>query len=117
MDPATDRTVAVHLAVLADTTQTGSDRLCAVLTYDGAGRRHLHPITSGASARLLHDWLNMSGPRQLQLPFADELPAASSSGRTWRTWVLPSVPIGLRALPPERLAAAFADRLRGEVLA
>ena len=110
-------TVAVHVAVLADTTEVDGDRLCAVLTYDGAGHRHLHPITSGASARLLHDWLDMSGPRQLRLPFADELPAASSAGRTWRTWVLPSVPICLRALPPERLAVAFADQLRGEVVA
>ena len=117
MNAEAGATVAVHVAVLADTNQTGDDRLCAVLTYDGAGRRHLHPITSGASARLLHDWLDMSGPRQLRLPFADELPAASSSGRTWRTWVLPSVPICLRALPPERLAVAFADQLRGEVVA
>jgi hypothetical protein len=117
MDTQPTETVAVHVAVLADTNQAGDDRLCAVLTYDGSGRAHLHQLTSGASAHLLHDWLEVRGERQLQLPFTDELPAASSSGQTWRTWVLPSVPICLRTLPPERLAAAFADRLCGEVVA
>jgi hypothetical protein len=117
--PASEVT-ALFLAVLSDATdEDGPDQLCAVLAYDGCGRRHLHPLEPITSIRALARWLANPGARQrqLQLPLEGELPTASSSGRTWRTWVLPSVPLSLRALPPDRLAAAFADQLLAEVVA
>jgi hypothetical protein len=111
---------ALHLAVLGDTVDADSpEQLCAVLAYDGCGRRHLHQLEPIPSIRALPRCLARSRPRQqqLQLPLESELPPASSSGRSWRTWVLPSVPTSLRALPPDRLAAAFADQLLAEVVA
>jgi hypothetical protein len=108
---------ALHLAVLADLAPCGVERLCGVLAYDGHGRRHLHPLTPATPPAGLGGLLERGGPRQLSLPFADPQLPASSGGRTWRTWVLPTIPTSLRRLPPEQLAAALADQLAGEVLA
>ena len=103
---------AVHLAVLAN----DSDELSAVLAYDGRHRRYLCPVPAQTSTARLSGWVGDRGPCQLSL-FDHPGPAATSSGRTWRTWVLPSIPPSLRTLPPERLAAAFARLLTGEVAA
>ena len=101
---------AVHLAVLAN----DSDELSAVLAYDGRHRRYLCPVGQDVSPARLSGWIVDRRPCQLSL-FDHEGPAATSSGRTWRTWVLPSIPPSLRTLPPERLAVAFARLLTGEV--
>jgi hypothetical protein len=106
---------AIHLAVLGDVTASGDDRFCGVLAYDGHGRRHLHPVAPTTPGPHLAACLAERGPRQLQLPLGDALPPPTSSGRGWRTWVLPTIPTSLRSLPPERLAAAFADQLLTEV--
>ncbi len=102
---------AVHLAVLGDVTASGTDQVCGVLAYDGHGRRHLHPVTPTTPGASLAAWLTDGEPRQLQLPFDTGPLPTTSSGRTWRTWVLPTVPTSMRTLPPERLAAAVADQL------
>jgi hypothetical protein len=102
---------AIHLAVLGDVTESGTDQVCGVLAYDGHGRRHLHPVTPTTPGDSLAAWLTDGEPRQLQLPFDVGLLPTTSSGRTWRTWVLPTVPTSMRALPPDRLAAAVADQL------
>ena len=104
---------AWHLAVLGDL----GDQLCAVMAYDGYGHPYLHPVPAAISATRLSGWVAEHGPGQLRLDLDAVGPAATSSGRTWRTWVLPSVPTALRSLPPDRLAAAFADLLAGEVAA
>ena len=102
---------ALHLAVLGDS----DDELAAVMAYDGHDRRHLCPVASKVPAARLSAWVADRHPCQLPLPLDGTGPAATSSGRTWRTWVLPSIPTALRTLPPDRLAAAFAQLLTGEV--
>ena len=83
---------AIHLAVLGDVTESGTDQVCGVLAYDGHGRRHLHPVTPTTPGDALATWLAEGRPQQLQLPFDVGLLPPTSSGRTWRTWVLPTVP-------------------------
>ena len=102
---------AIHLAILGEVTASGADEVCGVLAYDGQGRRHLHPVTPRAPDASLSAWLIDGGPRQLQLPFDNAPLPNTSTGRTWRTWVLPTIPTSLRTLPPEQLAAAFAHQL------
>lgn len=104
---------ALHLAVLGDS----RDQLSAVMAYDGHHRRFLHPVAPRVSAARLSGWVADRSPCQLSLPLDGVGPAATSSGRTWRTWVLPSIPTALRTLPPDRLATAFAQLLAGEVAA
>ena len=114
MAAAVSEVAAMHLAVLADVTASGADQVSGVLAYDGRGRRHLQPIDTTPSAEELILLLGGRPPAQLQLPINIELPAPSSSGRCWRTWVLPSVPPSLRTLTPEQLAAALAELLAGD---
>ena len=104
---------ALYLAVLCDraTATAGGDTVCAVLAYDGRGRRHLRPVDATPSLEELHRLLGGDGPVQLPLPLLGALPAPTSVGRCWQTWVLPSIPPPLRTLPPEQLADALADRL------
>lgn len=107
---------AVHLALLGDLDDAGSEQLCAVLAYDGAGRGQLRPLaptTTSAVRRATRQYPD--GPCQLRLPLDDVLAASTSSGRTWRTWVLPSIPTSLRTLPPDGLAGALVRQLAGEV--
>ena len=113
MAAAAIEVAAIHLAVLGEVTASGADEVCGVLAYDGQGRRHLHPVTPRTPDASLSAWLIDGGPRQLQLPFDTAPLPTTSSGRTWRTWVLPTVPTSLRTLPPEQLAAAFAYQLTG----
>ncbi|MFA9444436.1 hypothetical protein [Egicoccus sp. AB-alg6-2] len=108
---------AVHLAVLGDLDEAGREQLCAVLAYDGVGHPHLHPLTPNTPAPALPPDSQPGAPgrpRQLRLPLEGLPPTASSSGKAWRTWVLPSIPAALRSLPPHRLAAAFAQQLTAE---
>ena len=111
MDTQATDVIAIHLVVLAETTSCGTVRICGVMVYDGHGRRHLHELASCPPLAQLHEILAPAGIRQLQLPLIADAPTPSAGGRTWRSWVLPTIPTTLRALPPERLAAAFADQL------
>jgi hypothetical protein len=103
--------LAIHIAVLADVDRARTTTITAVLAYDERGRRHLHPIAADVSAEQLIRLLAGTGSGQLRLPIIDGLPAPTSSGMRWRTWVLPTVPTSMRTLPPERLAAAVAQQL------
>jgi hypothetical protein len=107
----------IHLAVLADHDPgaPADARVCAVLAYDGQGRRHLHPIVPATAAEHLEAITDGPAPYQLQLPVGPAGSCASSSGRTWRTWTLPTIPTSLRTLPPQLMVVAFADQLAGEV--
>jgi hypothetical protein len=116
MAAAAIEVTAIHLAVLGAVTASGADQVCGVLAYDGHGRRHLHHVTPTLPGASLSAWLSEGRSGQLQLPLDIALLPATSSGRTWRTWVLPTIPTSLRTLPPERLAAAFADELLAEVV-
>ena len=111
MDGATTVPVAIHLAVLGAITSDGVDEVRGVLAYDGHGRRHLAPVTAAVPTARLRPWLATPVHRQLVLPLADLPLSATSSGLTWRTWVLPTIPTGFRLLPPEQLASAFAEEL------
>jgi len=111
MDAAEILPAAIHLAVLGVITADGVDEVRGVLAYDGHGRRHLAPVTAAVPTTRLRPWLPAAVHRQLVLPLDDIPPGATSSGTTWRTWVLPTIPIGLRLLPPEQLASAFAEEL------
>ncbi len=115
MDTPAPGAIAIHLAVLADTASCGTVRICGVLVYDGYGRRHLHELASCPPPAQLHEVLSPGGIRQLQLPLIADAPTPSSGGHTWRSWVLPTIPTTLRALPPELLAAAVADQLSGQL--
>lgn len=103
----------IHLAVLAERGTARDETVCAVLVYDDRGHRQLHPVGSSACVEQLCRLVAEASPVQLPLPLLDELPPPTSAGRTWQTWVLPSIPPSLRTLPPERLAAALAGQLCG----
>lgn len=113
MGTATCPLAAIHLAVLVDAATHGdAGRVTAVLVYDGRGWRHHHVLDPALPADRLE--LGGQGAGQLQLPIEGWAYSPTSSGLTWRTFVLPSIPIGLRDLPPGRLAAAFAAQLAVE---
>ena len=106
---------AIHLAILSDPDMHGGDTISTVLTYDGRGRRHLHPLPTPPPPELLARLVDGAKPEQLRLPLVGATPAATSAGRCWRTWVLASLPTSLRTLPPEQLAAALVEQLQVEV--
>jgi len=111
MVTATAPVAAVHLAVLVDLGPNSGPAgvVRAVLVYDGYGYRHLHRLDPALPADRLA--LGEDGPGQLKLPIGGATAPPTSSGLSWRTYVLPSIPVGLRGLPPADLAAAFAGRL------
>lgn len=114
MDTIIAPLAAVHLAVLVEVSPTSPPAgvVTAVLVYDGCGYRYLHPLEPALPAARLA--LGDPGPGQLQLPIGEMAARPTSSGLGWRTFVLPSIPVELRGLPPRSLAAAFADRLARE---
>jgi hypothetical protein len=98
----------MHLALLADRPRGDrhAGQVHAVLAWTDRGQRHYHPIdptpipTTPAPAS------------QLTLELGQLTAAApSSSGLTWSTWSLASVPADLRHLPPARAAQALAAQL------
>ena len=111
MGASTVTLTAIHLAVLVDAAgPAGADwRVTAVLVYDGRGYRHHLVLDPALPADRLD--LGEHGQGQLRLPLEGCAAVPTSSGLTWRTFVLPSIPLGLRGLPPDRLAAAFAALL------
>lgn len=121
MDTVTAVPVALHLVVLAelDPSSGRPDRIHAVIGYTDGGTRILArlavpcPAASDAVRELLAAPASPLADRQLSLPLGDGagLPAASASGLTWRSWVLPSIPVDLRHLPPAGLVDELACRL------
>ena len=114
MGTSTVTPTAIHLAVLVDAANPADAdwRVTAVLVYDGRGYRHHHVLDPALPADRLD--VGEHGPGQLRLPLEGCAAIPTSSGLTWRTFVLPSIPTGLRGLPPDRLAAAFAAQLTVE---
>ena len=101
----------VHLALLAELHPTTHrpERIHAVMAFTDTGGRHYQPMASGsATAR------PVGHPEQLSFDLgALSGPYPSSSGLTWRTWSLASVPTGLRHLTPDGAAEALAGQLAG----
>ena len=114
MGTSTVTLTAVHLAVLVDAAEPSGDgwQLTAVLVYDGRRYRNHLVLDPPLPADRLD--LGEHGHGQLRLPLEGLRAVPTSSGLTWRTFVLPSIPTGLRGLPPDRLAAAFAAQLAAE---
>lgn len=111
-------TTAVNIAVLADLhPATGRpERLHAVMAWTDHGERHYcrltRPVRATAVERCGLLGLSPRPPQQLQLDLGDLRPSrCSSSGRTWRTWALPSIPAPLRHLTADQVAAELARRL------
>lgn len=110
----------VNIALLADLhPQTGRpDRLHAVLAWTDRGERYYcrlaTPVTTTDDTGELLG-LPPARPRQLQLDVGDVVGPSycSSSGVTWRTWALPSIPPALRHLTVDQVAGELARRLAG----
>ena len=101
----------VHLALLAELHPSTHrpERIHAVLAFTDTGGRHYHPLTSGSATDR-----PVGHPEQLSFDLgALSGPYPSSSGLTWRTWSLASVPTGLRHLTPDGAAEALAGQLAG----
>jgi hypothetical protein len=102
----------VQLAVLTEPDPHRADgtRLLGVLSYRDDGDRH-HRRLAHLQPTPADD---ESGPVQLRLPLGVELAAtAESCGRGWAAWPLSSIPIGLRTVPADRLAAVVAVTVDG----
>lgn len=110
----------VNIALLADLhPQTGRpDRLHAVLAWTDRGDRYyarlVDPVTTAADTGVLLG-LPSAPAQQLQLDLGDVVGSSycSSSGLTWRTWALASIPAALRHLTVDRIAGELARRLAG----
>jgi hypothetical protein len=99
----------VHLALLAELHPTTHrpERIHAVLAWTDTGQRHYQPLTTGGATDR-----PVGHPVQLSFDLgALSGPYPSSSGLTWRTWSLASVPTGLRHLTPDGAAEALAGQL------
>jgi hypothetical protein len=102
----------VRLAVLTepDPHCLGGTRLLGVLSYRDDGDRHHRRLARLQPAPADDE----SGPVQLRLPLGVELAgAAGSCGRGWASWPLSSIPIGLRMVPADLLAAVVAVTVDG----
>lgn len=113
MMDATLRDDTVHLALLADHGPADdAGQVNAVLVWTDRGDRHYEllvaPVPAPPAPRDLPD---QRLPFQLTLEFGGTRGLLASGGRTWRTWLLDSVPADLRHLPPAAAARALADRL------
>lgn len=121
MDTIT-RPTALYLAVLAEwhPASRRPERIHAVLGWTDAGGRIYQPLATPrlAPAVLAPLTAELSPPHvaeQLHLDVDEcHLPVPCSSGSTWRTWVLPSVPATLRHLPPAGVVEALARRLEAD---
>ena len=101
----------MHLALLAELHPTTHrpERIHAVLAFTDTGQRHYRPLTTGGATDR-----PVGHPEQLSLDLgALSGPYPSSSGLTWRTWSLASVPTALRHLTPAGAVEALAGQLAG----
>lgn len=112
----------LNVALLAELhpTTRRPDRVHAVLAWTEHGERIYQPLVTPTLAafdprpQLPFDF-DPGGPvEQLRLDLGGvDTPRSCSSGLTWRTWALPSIPAGLRHLSPGGLVRELARRLGG----
>ncbi len=97
--PAADGGVAVHIVLLGgrDDDRNPDGCIDAVLAWTDHGKRHYQRIDQ-----------RRPSPRTVATRFTLQV---TSSGLTWRTWTLDSVPVELRHLPPAGAVRALAARL------
>lgn len=96
------------------------DRVHAVLAWTDIGDRHYERLPVPISRSVCNELVGPSRPDptaaghavQLQLDISGPAPlAASSMGRTWQTWSLPSIPASMRHLDLGAVARALATQL------
>jgi hypothetical protein len=105
------RADTVHIALLADHEPGQADgQIHAVLVWTEGGDRHYELLVAPVPAPAPHV-TETRPPCQLTFELDDSPGRLSSGGRTWRTWLLDSVPAELRHLPVSVAARALADRL------
>lgn len=107
------RTDTVHIALLADHEGGHDDgHVHAVLVWTERGERHYELLVAPVPAPpSVHHASGRRLPRQLTFELGGSYGRLSSGGRTWRTWLLDSVPAELRHLPPAAAARALAHQL------
>lgn len=106
------------LALLADLDPRTSrpDRIHAVLGWTDHGERHYRPLRVPIAAGSCRALMSASEPEspatqlRLDLGSAERVPP-TSSGRTWRTWCLPTIPPALRHLQLAALVRELATQL------
>lgn len=121
MTPAlTPEAMTVGIAVLAELHPTSRrpDRVHGVIAWTDRGDRHYQPLVPTVNLagrdlpRLTSDQPDPHAGGGEQLRFDLGGPGApTSSGRTWRTWALPSVPTDLRHAPLGEVTRALAEQL------
>ncbi len=111
---------ACVVALLADRPDAGvgGETVTAVAVWTGSDPAGLHQLDRPAPARVVHGiqlTLPLAGPAAAGWLELGTLGTASPSscGRTWRTWLLASIPPRLRDQPPDQLAVAVARTLAG----
>lgn len=96
------------------------DRVHAVLAWTDIGDRHYERLPVPVSRSACRDLVGPSRPDptaaghavQLQFDIGGLAPLdASSVGRTWQTWSLPSIPASMRHLDLGAVARALATQL------
>lgn len=117
VEPAPTTALALLADLHPETRQP--DRIHAVLGWTDEGKRHYRSLTRLVDVVGCRD-LDIADPsradRPEQLCFdVDGLTGTrtTSSGRTWRTWSLASIPADLRHLGLEAVVGAVADQLGG----
>ena len=101
-------TDTLTLAVIASRlNQHAADRLDGVVAWTDTGTRHYQPLTSVPTGPDV-------GGHDLDQLDATTLTATTptSSGLTWRTWALPTIPPAIRHLTPAEAVEVLARALQ-----
>lgn len=114
---AFDEPTTVRIALLADIARDRAERgtVHAVLLWTDGGARHHELLVAPVAAPtppILPGRPEPAAQLRLDLGLAAGV-AVSSSGRSWCTYLLDSVPPDLRHLPPADAARALATQLGG----
>ena len=101
-------TDTLTLAVIATRLNPhAADRLDGVVAWTDTGTRHYQPLTSVPTGQ---------DGDQDELDALDQTSLiatpSTSSGLTWRTWALPTIPPAIRHLTPAEAVEALARALR-----
>jgi hypothetical protein len=110
-------TSAVALLADLDPATLQPERVHAVLGWTELGEHHYQPLAVPVVASDCPDLTGTApSPRanaQLQLDLGEDVLRPTSSGRTWRTWSLPSIPSSMRHLRLGAVVRELAARLGG----
>jgi hypothetical protein len=101
-------TDTLTLAIISSRlSQDAADRLDGVVAWTDTGTRHYRPLTSVPTGPNL-------GDQDLDHLDATTLTATppTSSGLTWRTWALPTIPPAIRDLTPAEAVEVLARALQ-----